>query len=171
MPESSRGGFMGRFSSARVFPASVLVLCLACTGTIDGSGGGDGMPGPGPGPGNGGNGGPVDPNAAGPLPVQRLTNREYNNTVRDLLGDTSQPATQFASDRITAFEFRRAGDVAVQDATLIQTAAESLAAAAVPRLTVGGLLPCDPASGEDACAAKFIPPFGLPPFPPPPPAL
>jgi hypothetical protein len=89
-----------------------------------------------------------------------LTNREFNNTVRDLLGDTSQPATQFASDRVTAFTFRQAGDVAVQDATLLQSAAASLAAAVAPKLVRGALLPCDPATGEDACARAFITSFG-----------
>ena len=101
-----------------------------------------------------------DPNAAGVMPMLRLTNREYNNTVRDLLGDTSQPANQFASDRDPTFEFRRAGTVAVQDATLVRTAAESLAAAAAAKLVSGMLLPCDPATGEDACAQKFITAFG-----------
>ena len=94
------------------------------------------------------------------MPMLRLTNREYNNTVRDLLGDTSQPANQFASDLDPTFEFRRAGTVAVQDATLIRTAAESLAAAAAPKLVSGMLLPCDPTTGEDACAQTFITTFG-----------
>jgi hypothetical protein len=95
------------------------------------------------------------------MPMLRLTNREYNNTVRDLLGDTSQPASQFASDRDPTFEFRRAGTVAVQDATLIRAAAEGLATAAAPKLVNGQLLPCDPATaGEDACAQKFITTFG-----------
>jgi hypothetical protein len=102
--------------------------------------------------------GPVDPNAAGPMPLRRLTNREYNNTVRDLLGDATAPANQFASDRDKTFAFRRAGDLALQDATLLRTAAETLAAAAVPRLST--LLPCNPTAGEDACASQFIAAFG-----------
>jgi hypothetical protein len=126
-----------------------------------GSSGGAGNAGGGTGTaGSAGSSAPADPNAAGVMPMLRLTNREYNNTVRDLLGDTSQPANQFASDRDPTFEFRRAGTVAVQDATLIRTAAESLALAAAPKLVNGQLLPCDPATGEDACAAKFITTFG-----------
>ncbi|HVU51243.1 MAG TPA: DUF1592 domain-containing protein [Polyangia bacterium] len=112
------------------------------------------------GTGTAGSSAPADPNAAGIMPLLRLTNREYNNTVRDLLGDTTQPANQFASDRDPTFEFRRAGTVAVQDATLIRTAAEALAAAAAPKLVNGQLLPCDPTAGEDACAQKFITTFG-----------
>jgi hypothetical protein len=126
----------------------------------------------GPGPGSGGAASPggvtgaggsttrADPNAAGLMPMLRLTNREYNNTVHDLLGDTSQPASQFATDLDPTFEFRRADGVAVQDATLLRTAAEGLAAAAAPKLVSGMLLPCDPATGEDACAQKFITSFG-----------
>ncbi|HVZ73405.1 MAG TPA: DUF1592 domain-containing protein [Polyangia bacterium] len=105
---------------------------------------------------------PGDPNAAGPMPMRRLTNREYNDTVRDLLGDTSQPANQFPTDRDTTFLFRRAGDLAVQDATLLRTAAETLATNAKANVVMGKLLPCDPsAAGEDACAAQFISTFGL----------
>ena len=43
---------------------------------------------------------PADPNAAGLMPMRRLTNREYNNTVRDLLGVTSEPG-RHASRRTT----------------------------------------------------------------------
>jgi hypothetical protein len=91
------------------------------------------------------------------MPLMRLTNREYDDTVHDLLGDTTQPATQFASDRDPTFEFRRAGDLAVQDATLLETAAESLAAAAIPNLNT--MLSCAPTGGA-ACAQQFITQFG-----------
>jgi hypothetical protein len=141
---------------------------LACTGTIGGiaSAGGSSEPGAGggsassAGSGVGASGTQSDPNAAGPMPMLRLTNREYNNTVRDLLGDTSRPADQFPSDRDSTFEFRRAGDVAVLDATVLRTAAETLATAAAPKIAPGGLLPCDPSTGEDACAQQFITTFG-----------
>ena len=66
------------------------------------------------------------------MPMLRLTNREYNNTVHDLLGDTSQPANQFPTDLDPTFEFRRPDGVAVQDATLLGAAAEALAAARRP---------------------------------------
>ncbi|HEY2901325.1 MAG TPA: DUF1592 domain-containing protein [Polyangia bacterium] len=155
---------MRRFCSADVFLFGALSMALSCTGSImDSSGEPSGGGGSGvtpPGSGGSGPSKPADPNAAGPLPLQRLTNAEYNNTVHDLLGDNTQPASQFASDRLTTFEFRRAGDVAVQDATLFRTAAETLAAAAAPKLVNGMLLPCDPTTGEDACAQKFITTFG-----------
>jgi Protein of unknown function (DUF1592)/Protein of unknown function (DUF1588)/Protein of unknown function (DUF1595)/Protein of unknown function (DUF1585)/Protein of unknown function (DUF1587) len=169
---------VSRFSPAKLFLLSVMISSsLACgagqitgggsptgSGTGTGTGGstgvGTGTAGTGVGTGTAGAGGPVDPNAAGLMPMLRLTNREYNNTVRDLLGDTTQPASQFASDRDPTFDFRRAGTVAVQDATLIRGAAEALAAAAAPKLVNGMLLPCDPTTGEDACAQKFITTFG-----------
>ena len=170
---------MSRTRPAKLFLFTAVSLSLACSsGQISGGSGNAATGGPGVGTGNAGSSGsgsagaavggtgtagssgPADPNAAGVMPMLRLTNREYNNTVHDLLGDTSQPANQFASDRDPTFEFRRAGTVAVQDATLIRTAAESLAAAASPKLVNGQLLPCDPTAGEDACAQKFITTFG-----------
>jgi hypothetical protein len=105
-------------------------------------------------------GGKADPNAAGLMPLRRLTIREYNNTVRDLLGDSTAPGQQFPDDRDETFPFRRANAIAVQDAKLIRAAAESLAAAAVRNL--GAVLPCDPAAaGEPACASQFVTSFGL----------
>ncbi|HYP87828.1 MAG TPA: DUF1592 domain-containing protein [Polyangiaceae bacterium] len=101
---------------------------------------------------------PVDPNAAGPRPLNRLTRREYNNTVRDLLGDSSHPADAFPDDRERTFLFRRSGLVATQDAELLRTAAEALAKTALQ--SPERVLPCTAASGEDACAAQFIASFG-----------
>src|SRR5690242_3726814 len=60
-------------------------------GTMTGPGGT--MTGPG-GTVTGPGGTPIDPNAAGPMPLRRLSRREYNNTVRDLLGDMTKPADQ-----------------------------------------------------------------------------
>jgi len=93
------------------------------------------------------------------MPLRRLTIREYDNTVRDLLGDMSAPAKQFPDDRDETFAFRRAQPIAVQDAKLIRGAAESLAAAAARNLSA--ILPCNPTSGEQACATRFVTEFGL----------
>jgi hypothetical protein len=93
------------------------------------------------------------------MPLRRLTRREYNNTVRDLLGDTSNPADSFPPDSDASFLFRRAGLVSSQDALVLRSAAESLAAKAVGNLKA--LLPCDPASGEAACARQFVEQFGM----------
>jgi hypothetical protein len=100
-----------------------------------------------------------DPTAAGPMPLRRLTRREYNNTVRDLLGDTSRPADGFPADRDPSFLFRNAGVVSEQDATAIRDAAEAMGALATKNAAT--LLPCQPTPDEAACARRFIETFGL----------
>jgi Protein of unknown function (DUF1592)/Protein of unknown function (DUF1588)/Protein of unknown function (DUF1595)/Protein of unknown function (DUF1585)/Protein of unknown function (DUF1587) len=110
-------------------------------------------------PGSVGSPGPgADANAVGPRPLSRLSRREYNNTVRDLLGDTTRPADAFPEDHDRTFLFRRAGLVATQDADLLGSAAEALAATALQ--TPSKLLPCEPSGGEQACADQFIAEFG-----------
>src|SRR5947209_14921490 len=74
---------------------TVAVLCAAgagCNGVIHDDKGSGGTSGTGATTGTGGTGAstlPPDPHAAGLLPLRRLTAREYLNTARDLLGDTS----------------------------------------------------------------------------------
>ncbi len=101
-----------------------------------------------------------DPTKAGLLPLRRLTSREYNNTVFELLGYAGRPADAFPAETEPAFLFHRAGLVATQDALLLAKAADDVAAAAVKNLST--LLPCDPVkAGEDLCAQRFIETFGL----------
>src|SRR5262245_50145096 len=88
-----------------------LVLLASCTGNVPGSddgqdagsegngsggdnGGGGNVMGTG---GNAGSGGAGD-SAHLPAPLRRLSRFEYNNTVRDLLGDTTNPALDLPSD-------------------------------------------------------------------------
>jgi hypothetical protein len=101
----------------------------------------------------------ADDGKAGPQPLRRLTRREYDNTVRDLLGTRARPAEQFPSDADESFLFKRAGAVSTLDATMLRAAAESLAGDAVKNLK--DLLPCDPAGNESACAQQFVEQFGL----------
>ncbi len=96
----------------------------------------------------------------GPSPIRRMTRFEYDNTVHDLLGDTTQPAQQFAPEE-QAFGFDNNATALVVSALLGEqylAAAEKLAAAA----DVSKLAPCDPAAagGEAACAAAFVTTFG-----------
>ena len=157
----------------------------ACTATVSGPGQGGPKPGePGyvaPGQGTGGSGltggagtgnvagpggpgivgvndpgTPADPLAAGPMPLRRLTHREYNNTVRDLLGVTTNPADAFPLDLDNGFMFHRAGLVSTLDASTLRDAAEAM----VKTLDIAKLLPCMPSGGEDACAQSFITTFG-----------
>src|SRR6185436_8200645 len=79
---------------------------------------------------------PSDPTAAGPMPLRRLTHLEYNNTLRDLLGDTANRADAFPADKDTDFVFfRRAGVVSSQDADSLKDAAEATATALAAKIT------------------------------------
>jgi hypothetical protein len=95
----------------------------------------------------------------GALPLRRLTRTEYNNTVRDLLADTSDPAAKFSlDDTVGPLLNNVASAVNALMAEQYRDAAETLAARAVTNLTQ--LLPCNPATaGEDACALQFIQTF------------
>jgi hypothetical protein len=102
---------------------------------------------------------PADPNAAGTMPLTRMTRREYNNTVRDLLGDTSNPADAFPLDRESDFLFRRAGTVSLQDLDTLRDAAQTIATGVEAKAQT--LAPCAAGADEAACAKKFITSFGL----------
>ena len=97
----------------------------------------------------------------GAAPLRRLTQSEYNNTVRDLLGDTTQPASAFPPDQQIGDFTNTAVALTVPPllAQAYQTAAEQLAGTAVSNLTA--LVGCDPVQiGEDACAQQFVQTFG-----------
>jgi hypothetical protein len=97
----------------------------------------------------------------GDAPIRRLTRFEYDNTVRDLLGDDSRPAQSFAPDETAlGFDNQAASQsVTALGAEQYLAAAEQLASRAADHLDT--LLPCDPqAIGEDACARAFIAAFG-----------
>src|SRR5262245_24290261 len=94
-------------------PRSWAFLCVpmlaSCVGTLEPGGGGlTPMPDMTTPPGAGGSGmgpammpGPCQAPEPGPSPLRRLTRREYNNTVRDLLGDTTRPAEAFPAEEDT----------------------------------------------------------------------
>lgn len=96
----------------------------------------------------------------GAAPLRRLTRAQYNNVVRDLLGDKSQPANAFPPDDTLGTFSNNATTLTVSPllAQAYETAAESLSALAVASPKVIG---CDPVKdGEDACAKTFIATFG-----------
>lgn len=95
-----------------------------------------------------------------PVVVRRLTRTEYNNTVRDLLGDTTGPASAFLVDeQMLGFDnIASAQTVSPVLAEQYMTAAEQIATRAVK--TVLGALPCATGSPDDACASTFIKDFG-----------
>lgn len=104
------------------------------------------------------------PATAGPLTppprrLRRLSGREYNNVVRDLLGETSTPADRFVPDTYqNGYDNGSAGLVVQTDQyEAYQQAAETLAERAVrdrlPRL-LGG---CDrTTAGDAACFESFL---------------
>ena len=112
-----------------------------------------------------GGGAGVGPNAAVAvaLPLSRLTNLEYDQTVRDLLKlDAAQiasaPSTGFPTDGIV--EKYAVGDtVSSLEVERAENAAERLAATALEHPE--RILSCDPlAAGEETCAKTFIAEFG-----------
>lgn len=156
----------------------------ACTASIDDSGP-NGQPGGGAGPGGaagagsvagprggaagGGGRGSVSAQACttqiqpGPSPVRRLTRYEYNNTVRDLLGDTSNPANAFPAEEV--------GNGFGNDATALGVsrllaesylnAAKGIADRAVPDdVKLNALIKCGASEAEAICTGRFIDDFG-----------
>ncbi|MSV29577.1 MAG: DUF1592 domain-containing protein [Bryobacterales bacterium] len=99
-----------------------------------------------------------------PAAIRRLTHSQYNNTVRDLLGDQTLPADNFPTeDFVHGFKNQAsAQDIPPVLAEAYDSAAERLARNAFQ----GGqdanhLIPCKPRNAADsACAAQFIRAFG-----------
>ncbi len=96
-------------------------------------------------------------------PLRRISRVEYDNMVRDLLGDTTQPATTFVAETPMApgvnFDTNTYTNVSTLVVQQYQQAAETLAQAAVAdtnRLN-NVVLPCH--TQDDACAQQFIASF------------
>src|SRR5579859_3748382 len=134
----------------------IAVLAAACDGQIGDAGAssaGAGASSNGSSAGAGGAGG-----ARVGRNLRRLSAREYNNVVRDLLGDTTEPAKQFGQEVYTNGFDNGSDSLTVQgtDVLAFQTAAESLAATAVgnnlPTL-IGG---CDTTQPAQVCVSAFL---------------
>ncbi len=128
----------------------MLVLLSACDGRIDTPGTGDDTPPPE----SGECAGELTP---GPSTIRRMTRWEYNNTVRDLLGDTTRPADAFVPEEESA-GFQNNADALTVSPLLAEqylTAAEDIAARATEDLP--GLLGCSPSAD---CLNAFLIRFG-----------
>src|SRR5207249_8263948 len=92
--------------------------------------------------------------------LRRLTHSQYNNTVRDLLGDRSLPANQFPQeDFVNGFKNQYASQnlsPLLEDA--YSAAAEKLARTAFRNGGGARLVVCQP---SEACRDEFIRNFGL----------
>ncbi|MFO0750489.1 MAG: DUF1592 domain-containing protein [Myxococcota bacterium] len=98
----------------------------------------------------------------GPSPLRRLTKSEYDNTVRDLLGDTSHPADAFPPEEQTlGFDNNASGRGVTQvHVEHYMQAAEELVRTALANHR-DLVIPCDPAdTGEIFCAEKTFQRFG-----------
>jgi len=94
-----------------------------------------------------------------PAPLRRLTNEEYNNTIRDLLGDTSRPADAFPPDEaIGGFENNTVAPITQDLVERYLETAEVLAARAVTHIDT--LAPCSTSSKPLDCARGFVDAFG-----------
>lgn len=113
-------------------------------------------------------GGPLDPpsrdapSLLSQRRLRRLSNREYDNVVRDLLGNATRPARTFIVDAYPNGYDNGSAGLAVQSDQVVayQAAAETIAASVVadePWRVLGG---CDPNDrGEDACVDAFVTTF------------
>ncbi len=99
----------------------------------------------------------VDPGRVG---IHRLNNTEYDNTVRDLLGNTSRPAKDFLAEEGLSFD----NTAAALGMTGPQYEAYFGAARALlddPAAAAHYMGACMPAAADDACANKIITDFGF----------
>ncbi|MCY7300109.1 MAG: DUF1595 domain-containing protein, partial [Ilumatobacteraceae bacterium] len=162
---------MRKLLLARLAVLALVVPATACTGDLTGDQGTAGTPGPNGPFGSGGNGsysGGGNPSGGSsvatmppppPTVIRRLSNAEYNNTTRDLLGDTTHPADAFLVD-----ERRRGFDNIAEAQTTSPVRAEQYMLTG-EKLTTQAItaalaaLPCA-ATGDAACAGQFIRAFG-----------
>jgi hypothetical protein len=91
--------------------------------------------------------------------LRRLTNTQYNNTVQDLLGDQTAPASQFPpEDFVNGFKNQyQSQNLSPLLMEAYSAAAEKLARNAFRGGDTHSLIPCQPSA---ACRARFVREFG-----------
>ena len=97
--------------------------------------------------------------AAPKVAIRRLTHNQYDNTVRDLLGDQTSPANQFPpEDFVNGFKNQyQAQSISPLLLEAYSAAAEKLARNAFRGGDTRGLIPCKPSV---ACRTRFVREFG-----------
>jgi len=158
-----RSGMLGAF-------AWILAAAVACSSSPGPSGGTGSTLGVGPPPGvdgagvgAGGSATPATtpPRNPGHVVVRRLSANEYDHTVRDLLGTTLKPGTDFPADDLGE-EFDDVGSALSLSPTYVR-AYEQAAYALIDDLTASTdqarkerILTCDVNTGGEACAKTIV---------------
>jgi hypothetical protein len=96
--------------------------------------------------------------------LRRLTHRQYANTIRDLLGESSDPSSEFPpEDFVDGFKNQyRSQTLSPVQIEAYSLAAERLARRAFLRGDSRHLIPCPYAAADAAgCRAEFVRTFGL----------
>jgi Protein of unknown function (DUF1592)/Protein of unknown function (DUF1588)/Protein of unknown function (DUF1595)/Protein of unknown function (DUF1587)/Protein of unknown function (DUF1585) len=98
---------------------------------------------------------PLSPESAGPLVLRRLSPREYSNTLRDLVGDTSDPGAKLPDEgnNQTGFTVYESASLPSVEAFL-KTAEQLLSDKRIP------VPDCAGGTAENTCAKQFINDFG-----------
>ncbi len=95
----------------------------------------------------------------GVSPLRRLTRSQYNNTIRDLLGITDNPADRLSPDeKVGAFYSNGTAPVSELLAEQYMRVAEELAESAMA--DVDTLVPCDATDDVVGCGGQFVDTFG-----------
>jgi hypothetical protein len=102
----------------------------------------------------------VDP---GRVPIHRLNNTEYNNTVRDLLGTASQPAAKFLAEDGNHFDNTASalGMTSAQYEKYLAAATDLMVESLANPASTARFMTCVPAAASDPCARQIIETFGL----------
>jgi len=143
------------------------------TGAVPGAGGGPAAAGtsaiPGAGTSSGGGGSPTTPSSCNTdsdqptaAPIRRLSRNEFNNTVADLLGDTTSPAVNLPPE-VLGNGFSNDALQQSVSADLVSgysDIAGDIASRAVQATSLAKLAPCaasaTSAASQDSCAQSFI---------------
>ena len=97
-------------------------------------------------------------------PIRRLTHAQYDNSVRDLLGDRTRPSRNFPPEDYVNGYTNQALSQAITPALAeaYSQAAENLARTAFRYGDESGLIPCEPSEPADrSCALAFVQEFGM----------
>src|SRR5262249_48023537 len=94
------------------------------------------------------------------IPLHRLTQREFTNTVHSLFGSAPPPSTPIPGEGAGPTGYEVALSIGTMEAEAYQAASEAVAADATDRLATFMPRPPATAGDEEPCAVQFINAFG-----------